>query len=52
VCKPDVVEKSDQIRPKQDNPARPGITGAFQRLLQIYREYKSATARPSAQPCQ
>ena len=29
-----------------------GLTGAFQRLLQIYREYRSASAKPSAQPSQ
>ena len=52
VCTPDVVEKSGQLRQTQDVPVPTGLTGAFQRLLQIYREYRSATAQPSAQPGQ
>jgi hypothetical protein len=30
----------------QDHPVPPGITVAFQRLLEIYREYRNAAVRP------
>jgi hypothetical protein len=45
----ELVKNPGPIRPMQDNPVPPGITGAFQRLLQIYREYRTAAVRPDAQ---
>ena len=40
-----VVKNPAPARTMQDNPVPHGITGAFQRMLQIYREYRNAGFR-------
>ena len=39
----ELVKKSGKIPPLQDQPVPTGVPGVFQRMLQIYREYKKAT---------
>jgi hypothetical protein len=46
------MEQVGQGRPTPDSPVPSGITGAFRRLLQAYRSYRSAvpnSATPDAQ---
>lgn len=47
---PRLVSKTDKLRVVQHDPVPTGVMGLFQRLLQIYREYRKATERPSSQP--
>jgi hypothetical protein len=37
------MERLDQLRPAHDEPVPPGISGTYQRLLQIYRAYRAAS---------
>jgi hypothetical protein len=49
-CTSEFVDKQDAPETTQCEPVPTGITGAFRRLLQIYRSYRKTISSPSAQP--